>query len=177
MKQQNTFNALAITIAFVSSIFVAGCGGGGGGAAATATSSTPVNVSLPANGGAATATVNGASALYINDGLTATTNFWTGTATNDNITVTFNKVYSVSKFILYLSAVNTTDTKIQVSADGTTYTDLNLLSGTCSSVTIGSGKIDCTFITNRNLKAMRVVILNTAAPTTIQLYELQATGQ
>jgi len=172
MKQKNIIYGVVLTLA--SSIFVAGCGGGS--AAAPVISSTPVNVSLPANGGAATATANGASALYINDGLTTTTNSWTGVATNDSVTVTFNKVYSVSKFTLYLNATNTIDTKIQVSADGTTYSDLTLLSGTCSSVTIGSGKIDCTFITNRNLKAMRVVILNTAAPSNIQLYELEATG-
>ena len=175
MKQKNITYALVMALA--SSIFVAGCGGGGGGSSTPAATSTPVNIALPANGGTATSTVNGASAAYLNDNLTTTVNYWTGVATNDYITVSFNKAYSVSKLVLYLNFTNTTDTQIQVSTDGTTYTSLNLI-GSCSSLTIGSGKIDCTLVTNLNLKAMRVVLLaGTNAANTIRLYELQVTGQ
>ncbi len=174
MKKKNIFYVLAITLA--GSLLVAGCSGSSSSAAATPPS-TPVNIALPANGGAATSVVNGPSALYLNDGITTTTNSWTGVATNDFITVSFNKVYSVSDFTLYLNFTNTTDTQIQVSTDGTTFTNLSLLSS-CPTLTMGSGKITCTLNTSLNLMAMRVKLLaGTNAANTIQLYELQVTGQ
>lgn len=166
---------LGRNLALASTMLVAACGVGG---LDFIYSSTPINVALPANGGTAVAsgTTLGAAASYLIDGMTARTYYWAGVVANDYVTVSFNRNYRVSKFVLYLNATSTGDVKIQTSTDGTSFSDVALAQDKCSSLLVGSGRIDCTFSAKNTLRAMRIVVVNTVAPSTVQLYELEVTG-
>jgi hypothetical protein len=166
---------LISTLVLALAVLQTGCGVGELGSIYTG---TPINVSLPANGGSAVAsgTTPGAAASYLIDGNTSNTNYWAGVVTNDYVTVSFNRSYMVSKFVLYLNATSTSDIKIQTSTDGTGFSDVALSESTCSSLSVGSGRIDCTFGTKRPLRAVRIVVINTAAPSTVQLNEMEVSG-
>jgi hypothetical protein len=172
---------LASILILAGSLLLAACGVGG---LASINSGTPINVALPANGGtvvasgtvATTGTNPAAAASYLIDGVTANTSYWAGAVVNDSITVSFNRSYLVSKFVLYQNTVTTDEIRIQTSANGTSFSDIALTSGTCPSLSLGSGRIDCTFSTARSLRAMRVVVVKATEPSTVQLYELEVTG-
>ncbi len=186
------------TFAAVLCLGLAGCGGGGGHGVSpnTVTNSTttitdpnrnlipdqntkPTNVAL-ADGRSVSATYDAAHAGVISDGDT-TNAYWVGEAQNDAITIALDKTYHISGFTLYTNATNNTDTRIELSSDGTNYTVVNLYgsSGTvCASVDMGNGKIACSLSSLLDASHVRVVITATAAEVAnTRIYELEVTGQ
>lgn len=161
-------------------IALTGCSGGGGGGG----DSTPPpvvaskNVALATNGGAASATYDNAGAAYVNDADT-TTNFWSGNIANDSVTVTFDKTYTISQIKYFTNATNSTNTRMEFSADGVTYTPVSFFSsaGTwCQNLTMSSsGYITCGLSASQQARYVRIIVV--ANPATTRIYELEVTGQ
>lgn len=175
-------------------IALTACGGGDGSSdtggplsqvgSSSSSLSVPTNVAAGTNGGVASATFDSSHAFYVNDGDTGSVFYWVGNVANDYVTVTFNRVYAVSETKLHTNAANTTDTKLQASSDGTTFSDLSYTAtggaGDCFSVAINSpvNTITCGFgTTPRSLRAVRVVILTNTNISMKQIREIEVTGQ
>jgi F5/8 type C domain len=186
-------HAWALALLLVSAISLTACGGVSGGTGAGVLSpavssssslSASTNVAASVNGGVASATFDSTHASYVNDGDTSNVFYWVGNVATDYVMVTFNRVYAVTEIKLHTNAANTTDTKLQASSDGTTFSDLSYTTtgsaGDCFSVTISApgNLISCGFGTTlRSLRAVRVVILTNTNISMKQVREIEVTGQ
>lgn len=174
-------------VASLFGLMVAGCDSGSSSSAAAAPApaapavvpAVPANVALQANGGVATATYDNAGAVRVNNGDTTTSDFWAGNIQNDLITVAFDGSYDLTEIKIHTSAANNFDTKLQISSDGVTFTDVSYYGGAgdCESLVISnsSDTVTCGFFPERAASHVRVVILN-ATPVTVPIYEIEATG-
>ncbi len=166
------------------------CGGddspavaGGGGT----TTVTPINVAVQSNNSSVTSTFVG-NETFTTDGDTATTNFWVGGAIDDSVTVSFDKVYALSKLVVYTNntsasvtgGVVTSGIRLFLSQDGATFNEVNLALGatagsiSCSGVSFGSGIVSCDLSPSESAQHLRVQVTSDFATTNI--YEIEATG-
>ncbi|RFA24220.1 hypothetical protein CAI21_22460 [Alkalilimnicola ehrlichii] len=164
---------MAFCLALV--LAIAGCGGDSSSSKSSKqdTPPEPRNVAAEVNGGKATATYDSDNAYLVNDGETEG-DFWSGNVVGDHITIEFDKAYEVSGLELYTNAANNSSTSIQFSSDGENFDSINLLSGDCFSMQMGSGRITCTFYQDRRATHARVVIKQNAHD--VRIYELIVTG-
>jgi len=167
---------------FVAAVFAVGligCGGSSSGGGKAAVPPTPFNVASQDNGGVATATYDSANAGLINDAIFDLVekvnqgSFWAGNANGDLITIALDGSHLVSQFVLYTNKTNNSDTTIQYSTDGATFTSIAIFSD-CPTASIGSGRIDCTFASAKKMTHLRVLVNSNA--TDVRLYELIAMG-
>lgn len=171
MKSVNNavYRSIGITFAALLGITLAGCGGGGGGGDS---SPPPVvaskNVALATNGGVASDNYSNSSAGYVNDGDTATVQYWAPTDFGDTITAVFDKSYTVSTIKYYTNATNSVDTQIQISADGVNFRDVEFFTTAydpyCANLNMGSGQITCGLAAPQSAKAVRLFITATSDP-------------
>lgn len=93
--------------------------------------------------------------------------------------VAFDGSYDLTEIKIHTSAANNFDTKLQISSDGVTFTDVSYYgdAGDCESLVISnsSDTVTCGFFPERAASHVRVVILN-ATPVTVPIYEIEATG-
>ena len=166
------------TLILASTSLLAACSSGDDSAAGGGnTNTTPVNAALMTNGAVAISSDNTLEKHYIHDG-DITTTAWTASNAGDSITVMFSRNYAVTHFTLHLtsSAFSANDLNIATTADGWTFTTVNLVSD-CSTLSMGSGQIACTFSSVKNISGIGITITaGTHAATTLPLYELIATG-
>jgi hypothetical protein len=159
-----------------------GCGGDSSsdGGAGSPGAPQPFNVALQESGAVATASYDSDNAGIINDGLFDVVEganvglYWSGNVNTDNITIALDGSYQVQQVVLYTNAANNTDTTIQYSTDGASFTSIALLGGDCATMAMGSGRIACTFPLARQMSHIRVVVNANAA--SVRLYELIAMG-
>lgn len=174
--------------AFVITLLTA-CGGGGGGGTPSnsnpggSTPQTDSNVALASQGATATATYDNGNADLVNDGDT-TSNFWAGNITGDSVTVDFGESKNVASLTIYTSSTsyssNNPEKIIEVSNNGTTWlTTAVPLGGDvgCSSLSMGSGRIACTFENRTNLRYVRFTVTAQNNVGLIQVHEIQAQGK
>ena len=165
------------TLILASTSLLAACSSGDDSAAGGGnTNTTPVNAALMTNGAVAISSDNTLEKHYIHDGDTTTA--LTASNAVDFITVLFSRTYAVTHFTLHLtsSAFSANDLNIATTADGWTFTTVNLVSD-CSTLSMGSGQIACTFSSVKNISGIGITITaGTHAATTLPLYELIATG-
>lgn len=171
MKYFPSFALLALSASLVA------CGGDSSSSDPVAPAKpAAVNVAAAANGGVADASYDAGNAGLVNDGDTTTSNFWAGNVQNDYVEVEFNKTYTVSAFTVHTNATDSTSTEIQFSADGVTFTDINLFTQ-CWSMTIGSGRITCTLASPRSASHARVQVVAATSVGTRQIYEIEVMGR
>src|SRR5690554_2641679 len=122
---------------FVAAVFAVGligCGGSCSGGGKAAVPPTFFNVASQDNGGVATATYDSANAGLINDAIfdlvekVNQVSFWAGNANGDLITIALDGSHLVSQFTLYTNKTNNSDTTIQYSTDGATFTSIAIFS-------------------------------------------------
>lgn len=163
----------------------------GGSSSSTTTSgdtsgsvSVEKNVALASNGGTVTADYDEAGAANVIDGDTTSAKSWTGSATNDAVTVKFDKAYDVSSIVVYINHQSTISSDrekyIEISSDGSTWKETAILSGAdvaCSSylASASESKISCSYNTAQNIQYVRVRLAK--ANSSVNVYEIQATGK
>ncbi len=169
------------------------CGGGGGGGS-TPSNSTPgggvtppqndVNVALASQGATATATYDNGNADLVNDGDTTVANFWAGNISGDYVTVDFGSSKNVASITVYTNdtgfSSNNPNKVIEVSNNGTTWlTTADLTGGDlrCSSLSMGNGRIACTFENRTDLRYVRFTVTAQNNVGLIHVYEIQAQGR
>ncbi|GEM_PF-2788060 len=192
MKTRSTkiHKAVAAMLMVLPAIALVACSGSSGGGDSSGSSSggntlpAPTNVAASTNGGVASATYDGSHAFYVNDGDATTSNFWAGNIQNDSVTVAFDKTYNVSEVKLHTNATNNTDTKIQISTNGTDFTDISYTplpppSPYCSSLILNSVNhtITCSISSVKPASHVRIVIVASTNIGLKQIYEVEATGQ
>lgn len=168
-------------------VLLSACGGGGGSDGGSSNDgggdSSPQlkNVASQKNGGTATASYDSQSADIVNDGGLSGT-FWAGNADQDHVTVAFDQKYSLEEITIYTNATNNSDTKLQVSDDGQTFTDIGYITGSpkCSTLQMGTDnsgnpRIRCVLPSAMDATHVRVVITDSSA-SQIQIYEVKAMG-
>ena len=171
MKYFSSIALLALSVSLVA------CGGDSSSSDPVAPAkSSAVNVAAAANGGVADASYDAGNAGLVNDGDTTTSNFWAGNVQNDYVEVEFDKAYTVSAFTVHTNATNNTDTEIQFSTDGVTFTDINLFTQ-CQSLTIGSGRIACALASTLPATHVRVQVVVASSVGTRQIYEIEVMGR
>src|SRR5690606_10653879 len=172
MKYFSSVALLALSVSLVA------CGGGSSGsdAVVSAASSKPANVASAEKGGVATASYDAGNAGLVNDGDTTTSNYWAGNVKNDYVEVEFAKTRSVSEFTVHTNATNNTDTRIEFSEDGVTFTAVSLVSQ-CFSLSLGSNRIACTLATKVKAKYVRVVVVASSGVGNRRIYEIEVTGK
>lgn len=142
------------------------------------------NVALASNGGTVTAGYDQAGAANVIDGDTTDAKSWTGSAVNDAVTVKFDKAYDVSTIVVYTNHLSTDSSDrekyIEISSDGSTWKETALAFGAdvaCSSYSASASesKISCSYNTAQNIQYVRVRLAK--ANSTVNVYEIQATGK
>ncbi len=125
------------------------------------------------------------------DGDTTTTSFWAGAKDGDSITVTFNKLYTVSEITIYtnnlifnsLNGITTSGIRVQISNDNSNYKAVGLvyLGGlkapiTCSSSSFFANKsVRCTLSTP--ILASSIKLLVTSDFSSTDIYEIEVMGK
>lgn len=167
------------SLSVLSGLFalVAACGGSSSSdpAVSDRDPSPPKNVAAEVNGSVATASYDAGNAGLVTDGDTTTSNFWAGNIQNDYVEVEFDRVYEVVHFVVHTNTLSTADIKVQFSADGANFDDVNLVSD-CASLSLGSGKIQCTLSPSLDASHVRVVITAATDVTLRQVYEVEVLG-
>lgn len=162
----------------IAALLVA-CGGGGGGDGGDKSDdnrrAAPVstNVALSSAGGTAISTYSG-NETFVNDGDAGTTNFWQAGSAGDSITLYLNGVYDV-KTITIRSAnlTSNADFKLELSANGTDYVEMDLLAD-CLNFSLGASGYSCDFKQTKEAQELRLTILQKAD--VISIYEWEVIG-
>ncbi len=149
-------------------------------------SNNPENVALATKGATANSTFSGNESFTI-DGDTTTSNFWEGGKNGDEIKITLNKTYTLSKITIYTnnnsfamsSGVTTAGIRVFLSSDNVNYSEVALGFGNsanigCFAFQAGSGKVSCEFDNTQSAKYIKVAVTSDFAST--KIYEIEALG-
>ena len=191
MCLKNNYLLLFLVLAFVS-----GCGSSSSttssatdGSNPPPANATPKNVAAASNGATVTSSFSGNESFVIDED-TSTTNFWSGGAEGDSVTVEFDSVYSISEIVIVTnntgySIANAGTTlvsgiRVEVSTDGVTYDEVAIAFGynsppiQCFGTSFGSGRLECTLSPSVSAKYIRVGVTSDFAGT--EIYEIEVTG-
>lgn len=162
----------------IAALLVA-CGGGGGGDGGDKSDdnrrAAPVstNVALSSAGGTAISTYSG-NETFVNDGDTGTTNFWQAGSAGDSITLYLNGVYDAKTITIRSSNLTSNaDFKLELSANGVDYTEMNLISD-CLNFSLSAAGYTCDFKQAKEVQELRLTILQKADM--IEIYEWEVIG-
>lgn len=167
------------TTVLAMTALLSACGGGGGGSSSDSydsprASTTFTNVALDSEGGSVSSSYSGNESFVI-DGDATTVNFWQAGAAGDSITLYLNGVYDVKSItIRSANLTSTADFRLELSADGISYTTLNLVS-VCLNLSLGAAGYSCEFRETKEAQELRLTILQ--KPESIEIYEWEVQGK
>lgn len=167
------------TTVLAMTALLSACGGGGSGSGSDSydsprASTTFTNVALSSESGSVDSTYSGNESFVI-DGDTTTTNFWQAGEAGDSITLYLNGVYDVKSItIRSANLTSTADFELELSADGISYTTLNLVSD-CLNLSLGAAGYSCDFRETKEAQRLRLTILQ--KPESIEIYEWEVQGK